>query len=200
MAEIANLPGTSAGDELRLIIAARRRRLARARLFAAMGLAAIPVVASLLWKPPVLLVWNSSASAPVGLYTVQPGSPVRRGDMVVAWTPDSARPLAAARHYLPANVPLVKRVAASEGDRVCAAGADVRINGARVATRLRRDSSGRPMPWWNGCSTLGPGQHLLLMDSRSSFDGRYFGITRAGDMLGKAELLWAKRAKGSKAA
>jgi type IV secretory pathway protease TraF len=30
------------------------------------------------------------------------------------------------------------------------------------------------------------------MDSPQSFDGRYFGVTRANEILGRAELLWAR--------
>ena len=53
------------------------------------------------------------------------------------------------------------------------------------------------MPWWSGCRTLEASERFLLMDSALSFDGRYFGVTRSGDVLGRAELLWAKPAKGS---
>ena len=47
----------------------------------------------------MVLVWNASASAPVGFYRVQAGGPIDRGDMVVAWTPEPARSLAARRRY-----------------------------------------------------------------------------------------------------
>jgi type IV secretory pathway protease TraF len=32
---------------------------------------------------------------------------------------------------------------------------------------------------------------------QNAFDGRYFGVTRRDELLGKARLLWAKAAKGS---
>jgi conjugative transfer signal peptidase TraF len=192
MPEIANFPGTHVGDELRRIVAARRLRSRRLRLLALIGIAAAPVAATVFWKAPMLVVWNASASAPVGLYRVEPRAPVRRGDMVVAWLPQGTRSLAASRHYLPANVPLVKRVAAVEGDCVCAIGSAVRINGRRVATRQSQDSLGRPMPWWSGCRRLERGEYLLLMDSRRSFDGRYFGITQNRDLVGRAVLLWKR--------
>jgi conjugative transfer signal peptidase TraF len=198
MPESRGLPPAHWVDDLRRTIAARRRRLARLKLLAVVGLFAVPVASSLIWKPPVLLVWNASASAPIGLYRVQPHATVRRGDMVVAWTPGPSRALAAARHYLPANIPLVKRVAAADGDSVCAAGRTVRINGRRAATRQNSDSAGRPMPRWSSCRTLARGEYLLLMDSPRSFDGRYFGLTRAGDLVGKAVLLWAKPAQASR--
>ena len=148
--------------------------------------------ASLAAPPRPRLVWNASASAPPGLYLVRSPSAVRRGDMVVAWTPRSARRLAARRHYLPANVPLVKRIAALAGDHVCAEGALVSVNGRVAALRRAADARGRPMPGWSGCRVLAPGDYLLLMESPDSFDGRYFGITRSRDLVGRARLLWAR--------
>ena len=188
---------THCGEELRRIIAGRRQRRRRLRLAALAGCAAIPLALSVLWKPSTLLVWNASASAPVGLYRLAGGKEIRRGDMVVAWTPGSARSLAARRRYLPANVPLVKRVAAAAGDRVCASGNIVSINGRRAAARRSFDAAGRAMPWWSGCRNLLAGEYFLLMDSPASFDGRYFGVTRKADLVGRAELIWAKPAKGS---
>lgn len=190
-------PAAHWGEELRRIIAARRQRRGRIAIAVLIGCTAAPLVASALWKAPVLLVWNASASAPMGLYRVRAGGPIRRGDMVVARIPGPARSLAARRRYLPANVPLVKRVAAGGGDRVCAVGSRISINGRRVAVRKKRDLVGRPMPWWKGCRRLGGGEYFLLMDSPLSFDGRYFGVTRRGDVLGRAEFLWAKPGKGS---
>ena len=185
------------GEELRRIIAARRLKRRRLGIAALIGCTAAPLAASTLWKAPVLLVWNASASAPIGLYRVHGGGPIGRGDMVVAWTPQPARSLAARRHYLPANVPLVKRVAAAAGDRVCAWVGGISINGRPAATRWKSDAAGRPMPWWSGCRTLAAGEYFLLMDSPLSFDGRYFGVTRSSDVIGRAKLLWAKPANGA---
>ena len=157
----------------------------------ACGGLALALAGTLIAPPRPRLVWNASASAPVGLYAVGGASPLARGDMVIARVPDEYRMLAARRHYLPANVPLVKRVAASPGDKVCAVGARVTVNERLAAKRLDRDGAGRAMPWWSGCAELGPGEYFLLMtDSGASFDGRYFGVIDAGDIVGKAWLLW----------
>jgi conjugative transfer signal peptidase TraF len=139
-----------------------------------------------------LLVWNSSPSSPVGLYEVTPPE-LRVGDMAIAWLPDAARRLADSRHYLPASVPLVKQVAAVRGERVCAAGATILINGRRAAIRKARDPSGRRLPWWSGCKVLRGGELFLLSANvPAAFDGRYFGITAPGDVIGKARLLWER--------
>lgn len=156
------------------------------------GLAAA-LAGTLLDPPRPRLLWNTSASAPVGLYAVGDGAPLARGDMVIARVPDEFRMFAARRRYLPANVPLVKRVAAVPGDVVCAAGVRVMVNGRIVATRLDRDGAGRPMPWWSGCAELGAGAVFLLMtDSAASFDGRYFGVSDEDDIVGRARLLWRR--------
>ncbi|WP_067105530.1 S26 family signal peptidase [Sphingopyxis granuli] len=170
---------------------ANRRRFGRWAIGCG-GLAAA-LAATLLVDPRPRLVWNASASAPVGLYAVGEAAPLTRGDMVIARVPGEFRLFAAQRHFLPANVPLVKRVAAAAGDEVCAAGPRVTVNGRLVARRLGRDSAGRPMPWWSGCAELGPGEYFLLMaDSTASFDGRYFGVSQAPDIVGKARLLWQR--------
>jgi conjugative transfer signal peptidase TraF len=137
------------------------------------------------------LVWNASASAPLGLYAVTPGALPQAGDMVVAWVPEGARRLAAERRYIPVNVPLVKRVAAVPGDEVCAFREAAFVRGRRVATRRARDGRGRPMPWWSGCRLLHDGEYFLLMaETPDSFDGRYFGISKAQEIVGKAAPLW----------
>lgn len=167
---------------------------ARLRRWVLFWLAAFwAIVIQMVFPPAPRLVWNATASAPVGFYWVSPGAAVRTGSTVIAWTPAPSRRLAATRHYIPENVPLVKRVAGMSGDRVCAVGGTILVNGRRVATRLIRDGQGRLMPWWSGCHTLAGGEVFLLMaDVPSSFDGRYFGITKRSDVVGRAQLLWRK--------
>lgn len=168
----------------------RRRRLHRRLALGLAGCAAL--AATLLWPPRPLLVWNASASARIGLYWVAPWRRPERGDMVVAWTPEPWRQLAAVRRYLPANVPLVKRVVAVEGDSVCARDGQVYVNGRWAAWQQPFDAAGRPMPAWHGCRRLGPDALFLLMDARHSFDGRYFGPTATSDIIGPATLLWPR--------
>lgn len=172
--------------------AARERRRTLRRRALAIGLGIAFLATTIVFPPHPRFVWNASPSAPIGLYWVSAPNRIRAGDMVIAWPPEDARTLGARRHYIPANVPLVKRVAAASGDRVCALGRALFVNGLRIAERLERDGRGRPMPWWRGCVTLQGGALLLLMDSPASFDGRYFGPTEAYDVVGTAHLLWAR--------
>ena len=168
----------------------RRRKLCRragalAALVTALGL-------TIAFRPAPRLLWNASTSAPIGLWSVAPNRPLKRGDMVVARLAEPWRELAARRRYLPANVPLIKRIAAEPGDRICAVGADILVNGVRLARRLPRDRVGRLMPAWHGCRVLRDGAMLLLTDDPMSFEGRYFGPTAANAVIGKATPIWLR--------
>lgn len=160
----------------------------------AIGLALLGGAAmlDLVVRPAPRLVWNASASAPVGLWHIDPHARLHTGDMVLARTPRSVRTLAAKRRYLPANVPLLKRIAAENGDEVCALGQNIFINGAWVTSRRRADTQGRALPWWIGCERLRDGRVLLLMKAPESFDGRYFGSVDQDALIGKATPLWLR--------
>lgn len=158
---------------------------------AALGCGAL--VANAIRAPLPRLVWNASASAPIGLYRVAPGPSVAVGDMVIGRLPADVRLLAARRHYLPLGVPLVKRVVAGPGARICARGDAVTVDGRLLVRRRTADRAGRPLPAWTGCRILTRDQVLLVMTTvPDSFDGRYFGPTARGDVIGKAVLLWAR--------
>lgn len=140
--------------------------------------------------PAPRLVWNASASAPVGLYRVLPGKTVP-GDLVLVHTPDSVRQFASERGYLPANVPLIKRIVAAGGDVACATGNVIFINGHAAAGRLVRDRIGRMLPGWSGCHRLDSSEVFLLMQGvTDSFDSRYFGPVPATMIIGRLAPLW----------
>lgn len=172
-------------------------RLGRSAIAISAVAASLACASTLRWRPRPLLLWNSSPSSPLGLYRVGPPDRLRTGDYVVGWPPRTARALAASRLYLPAGVPLVKRVAAVAGDRVCASGESIFINARKAVERRPRDRLGRPIPWWSGCRVLRAGELFLLAPrSAEGFDGRYFGISRRGEIIGRARLIWTKPAGG----
>ncbi|NKJ44860.1 S26 family signal peptidase [Novosphingobium sp. SG720] len=178
------------GDALRAA-RARRTKLRRRAVILGGGIACLGL--TILLPPLPRLVWNASASAPIGLYAVSPGAAPKRGDMVIAWPPPEARQLAARRRYLPSGVPLVKRVTAIAGDTICGVGKVVMVNGKPLARRRAADAEGLPLPAWQGCARLGPGMIFLLMtETPDSFDGRYFGPTLAHDVIGRATPLWVR--------
>lgn len=168
-----------------------RKRLDRRFQIGAFGAGLLGL--TIFFSPTPRLVWNASSSVPVGLYAIHPGERPLPRDFVLATLSEPWRGLAARRQYLPVNVPLVKRVAAAEGDLVCAFDRLIVVNGAVIARRLRKDAHGRLLPWWEGCHRLrGKELFLLSRDKVSSFDGRYFGVTRPVDIIGTAQLLWEK--------
>jgi conjugative transfer signal peptidase TraF len=180
-------------EELRRRFATRRANRRRALAASACAVPIAALMATLLWPPRPLLLWNASASSPIGLYYVGSAEGVRAGDMVVAWPPQDARRLGAERRYIPYNVPLVKRVAAVAGDQVCAIGEVVFVNGQPLTRRSVSDPTGRPMPWWTGCEDVAQGDLFLLTPGvGQAFDGRYFGVTRKHQIVGRARLLWRR--------
>jgi conjugative transfer signal peptidase TraF len=165
------------------------RRQARVLAFASLALFGLGVAEAL--DPAPCLVWNASASAPLGLYWVTRDLPPERGDLVLAWPPAEASALAAARGYLSAKVPLVKLIAATASDVVCASSGIVVINDRVVAEILPIDRAGHPLPAWNGCRTLRAGEVFLLMEGvPASFDGRYFGPVATEAIVGRLVPLW----------
>jgi len=139
---------------------------------------------------PTRIIYNPTASAPLGFYAVEAAPAVHRGDLVVSRLPPTVAAFADRRLYVPASVPVVKSIAAEAGDLVCRDGLALAIDSHVVARARVRDSAGRPLPDWSGCRTLGAGQVLMLGGHPSSFDGRYFGPTGTDLILGRARPLW----------
>ncbi len=148
-------------------------------------------IALCLADPAARLIYNATASAPLGFYWLDRDAAPQRGEFVLAWAPSAARALAARRGYLPFDVPLVKRVAAVRGERICADGRTIFVDGHAVATRLAKDREGRALPHWQGCRVLGSGDVFLLMAAvPDSFDGRYFGAIARQAVIGRLIPLW----------
>ena len=135
---------------------------------------------------PKLLLWNASASAPVGLYRVNPLGEPAIGDIVVVTPPPALARFMAERHYLPTGVPLLKHIAARPGALICRHDAAVTIDGRLVAAARAFDSHGRPLPVWRGCRDLHADELFLLNAAPDSLDGRYFGPIPASGLIGRA--------------
>ncbi|NYT25952.1 S26 family signal peptidase [Alcaligenaceae bacterium] len=165
-----------------------RARIALVVLSAA-GLAALAWASFI---PPLpRLVYNPSDSVPVGWYRIEL---VRRqlhslpvGSIVLTRIPAEAAAFAAQRGYLPAHIPLLKRVGAVAPQHVCILDGQVRIDGVPVAAVLPADRLGRALPFWPQCRTLAEGELFLLSASHpASFDSRYFGPVSASAVIGVA--------------
>jgi conjugative transfer signal peptidase TraF len=137
-------------------------------------------------QPQPRLLWNASASAPIGLYRVHPGVSPMVGQFAAIRPPSATSRLMAARHYLPEGAPLLKRIAATAGAHICRTGLSVTIDGRHAAIARARDRRGRLLPTWRGCRTLRTGEMFLLNASPDSFDSRYFGPVPARSLIGAA--------------
>jgi len=155
----------------------------KAHALIALGFALLAAVAS--GPKRLVLVWNRSPSVPIGLYLVL-ARPPHVGDYVVIRLSGTMQALAERRNYIGPNTPLLKRVAASEGDRVCRRGQGVLISGQQVAIALGADRAGKPMPVWQGCHQLQHGQAFVLGTQPESFDSRYFGPIDREQIAGAA--------------
>lgn len=139
------------------------------------------------FDPLPRVVWNASASAPLGLYRIEPDRDPAVGALVAVTPPALLAQWLAERGYLGERVPLLKHVAARPGQAVCRIGAVVSVDALPVAVALARDGRGRSLPVWQGCRTLHVGELLMLNpDHADSMDGRYFGPLPASTVLGRA--------------
>ena len=173
-----------------------RARIVLAGL-SACGLAALAWAAFVQSLPR--LIYNPSDSVPVGWYRVKPldhrATSLPRslsvGSIVLTLLPADAAALAAQRGYLPAHVPLLKRVGAVAPQHVCIVAGQVRIDGVPTAAALPADRLGRPLPSWPHCRPLAEGELFLLsVTNPASFDSRYFGPVSASVLIGVAHPVW----------
>ena len=142
----------------------------------AASLFAVSFTAVAVFDPLPRVIWNASASAPLGLYRIEPDRDPAIGALVAVTPPAPLARWLAERGYLGERVPLLKHVAAKAGQRVCRIGAVVSVDARPVVVALARDGRGRSLPVWQGCRTLRAGELLMLNpDHADSMDGRYFG-------------------------
>lgn len=158
-------------------------------LLAAMGLASLaaPSVAVL----PAWLIWNASASVPLGLYWLERPTGLEVGDVVAVMPPPPLAAFMVMRGYIGEDVPLLKHVAGLPGQRICRNGATVTVDGVVLGEALPRDRLGRDLPEWKGCRLLQDGEIFLMNpEVRDSLDGRYFGPLPADAVIGMARPIW----------
>jgi conjugative transfer signal peptidase TraF len=142
-------------------------------------------------NPMPRLLWNASASVPIGLYGIEPVGKLSFADLVVAVAPGPLGTLFAQRGYLPLGVPLIKRILALPGQFVCRTGLLITIDGKAVGAALAHDPRGRALPVWQGCRLIARNEVFLMnVDQAASLDGRYFGLTPFSAIVGRAVPLW----------
>jgi len=148
---------------------------------------------------PTKLIWNASASAPIGLYTIDLDGRFEIGDLVAVKASEPLASFLADRGYLPRGVPLLKRIVAASGQRVCRSNLTITVHGVEAGVALERDRAGRDLPVWQGCRRIPTGEVFLMnRQVRDSLDGRYFGLISTSQIIGRAVALWTDEGKNGR--
>lgn len=143
---------------------------------------------------------NLTGSLPVGLYLASRAVP-SRGAIVLACLPPRVAAFARNRGYVPRGggcpgdvLPVGKPVVAVAGDTVTVTSSGLSVNGMPVPNSQPRatDRKRRPLPRLAfGRYVVRTGSLWLVSSySRFSFDSRYFGPVKAGQVRACIRRLW----------
>lgn len=137
------------------------------------------------------LVWNASASVPIGFYTIAPADRIEVPNLVAVLPPEPVADFMVHRGYIARDVPLLKHVVGLPGQRVCRDGRAITVDAVPLGEARDRDSQGRDLPVWQGCRVIAEGEVFLMnLDVSDSLDGRYFGPLPASTVIGRATPLF----------
>lgn len=70
---------------------------------------------SAFFHPLPKLIWNASASVPIGIYAVHPAGALRTDELLVVTPPEKLATFLDARRYLPKGIPLLNILQRSPG-------------------------------------------------------------------------------------
>jgi len=140
---------------------------------------------------------NITPSEPVGIYRLVPGG-AERGTLILLQQPHD--PAASVlRRYVPANLPLIKRVAAISGDVVQAGAHGVYVNGRfwPDSVPLTHDQEGRSLrPYPFGTYRIRAGRLWVLSQHPRGIDSRYFGPVASSSVISQVVpvVVWSNPA------
>jgi conjugative transfer signal peptidase TraF len=137
---------------------------------------------------------NITPSEPAGIYELVPGG-VARGGLVLLKQPHASA-ASILRRYAPANLPLIKRVAALPGDVVRVTADGVYVNGVRwpESVPLAHDAEGRPLrPYPFGAYRVAAGELWAMSNHPRGLDSRYFGPLPEASVISRLKplLTWS---------
>jgi conjugative transfer signal peptidase TraF len=132
------------------------------------------------------IVFQESASMPVGYYFIYPSKTIEANNIVLIDISKKLSDFLISRGYLKGNKPLLKEVLAVPGDAVCFHESTVSVANKDFPL-FKLDKEGRVLPKIKYCSTLERDEYFVIgTASEHSFDSRYFGIINGDQILGKA--------------
>ena len=139
------------------------------------------------WLPlKVGYCFNITPSKPVGIYRLVPGR-VERGAIVLLKQPHNTA-ASVLQPYVPANLPLIKRVAALPGDSVRVESDGIYVNGVRwpESVPLLHDDEGRALhPYPFGAYRVAAGKVWVMSNHPRGLDSRYFGPVPAASVISR---------------
>src|SRR3954447_10820840 len=145
---------------------------------------AAALVTTIFLEPLPLYIWNASTSVPIGLYRLRAAKLFRVTELVAIQPPEPLATFLDLNGYLPAGVPMLKRVLALPGQTVCRSGLTISVDAIEMGEAQERDGRGRPLPKWRGCRVVGEGELFVMnWQSTNSLDGRYFGFLPASAII-----------------
>jgi conjugative transfer signal peptidase TraF len=166
---------------------------------AAIGLAILIGTGLIGYRLPTALGYclNLTPSEPVGIYRLVKGG-AERGALVLLKQPTGPTALVLHR-YAPANIPLIKRVAAVAGDVVQVGAHGVRIDGTLWpdSAPLDRDAEGKSLqPYPFATYRVRTGQIWVMSEHPRGIDSRYFGPVTETSIISRLTpvTLWSSSA------
>lgn len=161
------------------------------KMLTAMLGGAAALIAPIVLEITPLYVWNASESAPLGLYRLRPVDHLFVTELLAVQPPEPLATFLDLNGYLPAGVPMLKRVLALPGQTVCRSGLTISVDAIEMGEAQERDGRGRPLPKWRGCRVVGEDELFVMnWQSTNSLDGRYFGFLPASAIIGRALPVW----------
>nr|WP_321982674.1 S26 family signal peptidase [uncultured Cohaesibacter sp.] len=153
---------------------------------------AVAVVASpFFFSPQLKLVWNVSASAPIGLYILREPVELEVADLVAVRLPERWQTFVVERGYIGNGAPLLKRIVGLPGQMVCRINGFITVDEVTMGHAREADHVSRLLPTWHGCQTIDQDEIFLMnWQVDDSLDGRYFGPVHANSIIGLARPLW----------
>jgi conjugative transfer signal peptidase TraF len=165
----------------------------RSKTLTAMLGGAAALIAPIALEITPLYIWNASESVPLGLYRLRSVDDLFVTELLAVQPPEPLATFLDLNGYLPAGVPMLKRVLALPGQTVCRSGLTISVDAIEMGEARDRDGRGRPLPKWQGCRVVGNGELFLMnWQSDDSLDGRYFGFLPASAVIGRALPVWTR--------
>ncbi|OYZ99537.1 MAG: S26 family signal peptidase, partial [Rhodobacterales bacterium 17-64-5] len=93
--------------------------MSRRHILAVASLAAASLIATAVTDLPTRLIWNATASAPIGFYIIETADALDVPELVALIPPEPLERFMVERGYIGRGVPLLKRILGLPGQRVC---------------------------------------------------------------------------------